>query len=122
MYLKSEGELRLPLAGLYPMQMHLYAIRDGERIVKFLVERTRDQIVHVALASCSACARQRSANYAKDGQMICGRCKGAMPFARSGQKTTAHTCQLIAIPHREAEGDLIVSISAVIQTSRQFLR
>lgn len=117
-YLKPEGELRLPLAQLHPMQLHLYSVKNGRQDVRFLVERTRDQIVHVTLATCSACARQRKLNYARAGKMICERCNGAMPFAPKGQKVTKHTCFLVEIPHKEVRGELIVSIHDVIERSR----
>lgn len=111
---QPEPDLRLDTGKLKPMQPHLFQANVSGKTVRFVVERTRDNVVHVALATCSVCFRSRNPHYVRNGEMICGQCNGPMPFAPKGQTTVGHSCLLVEIPHRVINGELIVSMRDVI--------
>lgn len=112
--IRPDEYLRVTLAKLVLMQLHLYEVKASGGTVHFIVERTQDRIVHVALAACSVCLRSGNPNYTRKGKMICGRCNGPMPFTARGKATVAHICSLPEIPHKEINGELIVSMRDVL--------
>lgn len=110
----AEGQdLHLDPSKLSPRQLHIFEARALGQKVKFLVQCTPDKIVHVALASCKACYRKRDSHYARNGQMFCGECKGAMIFESKGQKVDTNHCALAEIPHSETDRDMTVSVRDV---------
>lgn len=113
--LKPSQNLHLDTEALKPMQLHLFEANVSGKKVRFVVERTQDNIIHVSLASCRVCYRSRDRHYAQKGQMICGECNGPMPFEGKNQKTPANTCALAEIPHKEIGRDLVVSIRDVMK-------
>jgi len=110
----SEGEnLHLDQSKLRSSQLHLFEASDSGQRVKFIVQRTPDQTVHVAVASCRACYRNRNSHYARNGEMICGQCKEAMDFESKAQKARANHCALVEVPHTETGDDVAVLIRDV---------
>jgi uncharacterized membrane protein len=111
----GEGQdLHLDPIKLSSKQLHLFEASASGQKVKFIVQRTPDKIVHVALASCKACYRKRDSHYARNGEMICGECKGAMIFESKGQKVDMNHCALAEIPHSETDRDMTVSVRDVL--------
>jgi uncharacterized membrane protein len=106
----SEGQnLHLDPAKLGPGQLHLFEARVSGHEVKFIVQRTPDKIVHVALANCNACYRKRNSHYAKNGEMICGQCQTVMIVESKGRKPVPNHCALVEIPHSATDSELSVS-------------
>lgn len=89
-------------------QLHLFEASTSGRKVKFVVERTQDKAVHVALASCRACYRSHDPHYTRKGEMICGKCKESMAFESRTQKAGTNNCSLAEIPHSETDRDVVV--------------
>lgn len=112
--LRPDDYLRVTLAKLVPMQLHLYAVKASDSTVRFIVERTQDRIVHVALAVCSNCIQSGKPNYTRKGRMICGRCNGPMPFTPKSKTAIANTCYMPEIPHKEVDGELVVIMHDVL--------
>ncbi len=113
----SEGQdLHLETSKLSSGQLHLFEVStSGEKVkVKVAVQRTGDGIVHVALASCRACYRNRDHHYAKQGQMMCGKCNMTMKFESKDEKADTNSCALVEIPHTASNGDIAVLTSDVI--------
>lgn len=111
----GEGQdLHLDPSKLSPRELHLFEARAAGQKVKFIVQRTPDKIIHVALASCKACYRNRKSHYAKNGEMICGQCQTAMILESKGQKPEPNHCPLPEIPHSETDRELIVSVRDVL--------
>lgn len=113
--LKPAQDLHLDARGLRPQQLHLFEANVSGKKVRFIVERTQDNAIHVSLASCRVCYRSRDRHYAQKGQMICGECNGPMPFESKAQKAPVNTCALAEIPHRESGSDLVVSANDVLR-------
>lgn len=113
--LKPAQDLHLDTRGLGPQQLRLFEAKVSGEKVRFLVERTQGNAIHVSLASCRVCYRSRDRHYAQKGQMICGECNGPMPFESRGQNAPANSCALAEIPHREEGTDLMVSLSDVFR-------
>jgi hypothetical protein len=89
-------------------QLQLFDANASGQKVKFLVQRTPDQIVHVAVASCKVCYRNRDSHYARNTEMNCSKCKGAMVFdSKRRQANTSH-CAPVELPHAESDGDVAV--------------
>jgi Membrane iron-sulfur containing protein FtrD-like len=102
----QQSKLRSP-------QLRLFETSASGQKVKFIVQRTPDQIVHVAVASCRACYRNRDSHYALNGEMICGQCKEAMDFESKVQKARTNHCALVEVPHTESGGDVAVLVRDV---------
>jgi uncharacterized membrane protein len=102
----DQSKLRSP-------QLHLFEASASGQRVKFIVQRTADQAVHVAVASCRACYRNRNSHYARIGEMICGQCKEAMDFESKAQKARTNHSALVEVPHTESGGDVAVSVRGV---------
>ena len=101
-------DLHLDPGNLKPGQLHLFEASASGRKVKFLVERTKEKAVHVALASCRACYRSHDLHYAKNGEMICGKCKEPMVFESKSRTAGANKCDLAEVPHTETNRDVVV--------------
>lgn len=111
----GEGQdLHLDPSKLSTQQLHLFEANVSGKKVRFIVQRTSDKIVHVALASCKACYHNHNSYYAKNGQMICGECKGAIVFESKGQKADPNHCALAEISHLETDRELTVSSRVVL--------
>ena len=83
--------LHNPVTSMEEASRTYEASASGQK-VKFVVQRAQDKVVHVALASCSACYRSKNPHYALNGKMMCGKCKDAMDFALKGQKADVNHC------------------------------
>jgi uncharacterized membrane protein len=100
-------------------QQHLFEAKATGQDVKFIVERTPDQVVHVAVASCSSCYRNRKSHYARNGKLICGQCKEAMDFESKGRQARTDHCALVEVPHSESDGEVAVLVRDVVaQTAK----
>ena len=112
-------DLRLDASKLNSRDLHLFEVSSSGKKVKIVVQRTDDKTVHVALASCRACFRNRDHHYAKQGQMICGKCNGPMKFESKNRMADTNSCALVEIPHTETNGDLaVVTRDVIAQTER----
>jgi uncharacterized membrane protein len=110
----SEGQnLKLDQSKLRSPQLHLFEASASGQRVKFIVQRTADQTVHVAVASCRACYRNRNSHYGRNGEMICGQCKEAMDIESKAQKARTNHCALVEVPHMESGGDMAVLVRDV---------
>jgi uncharacterized membrane protein len=110
----GEGQnLHLDPRKLSSPQLHLFEASGAGQKVKFLVQRTPDQIVHVAVASCKACYRNRDSHYARNGEMFCGKCKEAMIFESKGRPASTDHCALVEVPHAESDGDVAILVRDV---------
>lgn len=89
-------------------QLHLFEVSAMGKKAKVVVQQTDDKTVHVALASCRACYRNRDRHYAKQEQMICGKCNMPMNFESKDRKASTNSCTLVEIPHMESNGNISV--------------
>ena len=111
----SEGQdLHLESSKLSSGQLHLFELSTSGEKVKVAVQRAGDGAVHVALASCRACYKNRDHHYAEKGKMMCGKCNMTMNFESKGQKADRNSCALVEIPHTETNGDIAVLTRDVI--------
>ncbi len=106
--LDSGRDLHLDPSKLGSQQLHLYEARASGQKVKFIVERTQNKTVHVALASCRTCYRSRDRHFVKNGQMMCGECNSQMNFEAKDRKAGTAGCALVEIPHTETDRDIAV--------------
>src|ERR1035438_2067687 len=105
----GEGQnLHLDPRNLSSSQLHLFEASASGQKVKFIVHRTPDQIVHVAVASCRACYKSQSLHYARNGVMVCGKCEHSMNFESKGRQANTNHCALVEIPHTESDRDVAV--------------
>src|ERR1035441_8685751 len=111
----AEGEnLHLDSNTLVSRRLQLFETSAAGQKVRFLVQRSPDHSVRVAVASCMACYRNRNSHYAKNGEMICGKCKEAMTFESNGERVTTNHCALVEIPHAETGRELTVLVRDVL--------
>ncbi len=101
-------DLHLDPSKLVSQQLHLFEARASGQKVKFIIERTQDKTVHVALASCQACYRNRDRHFARNGQMTCGECNMPMTFESKDRKAGTNSCALVELPHTETDRDITV--------------
>jgi len=111
----GEGrDLHVDANKLRAPQLHLFEVRASGQAVKFVVQRTPDQTIHTALASCRACYRSRNRHYARQGQMMCGECNMPMNFRSQGKQPSTNSCALVEIPHTETNREITVSARDVL--------
>ena len=117
--LKEGQDLHLDRSKLSPSQLRLFEANASGQRAKFIVLQTRDQIVHVAVASCRACYRYRDSHYVRKGEMICGLCKNAMIFDESGQTVHSDHCALVKVHHVESDREVtVLSRDVVAQAAK----
>lgn len=104
----EDQDLHLDTSKLNSRELHLFEVSSSGKKVKIAVQRTEDKSVHVALASCRACYRNRDHHYAKQGQMMCGKCNGPMKFESKDQTADTNSCALVELPHTEKDGNIAV--------------
>jgi len=109
-------DLHLNISKLRPNQLHLFETNVSGQQVRFVVERMQDNTIHVALAACPFCYRERRSNRIQDGAVICSRCNGSMEFASTEVAANANSCDLSEIPHRVSARTLTVLARDVAQT------
>ena len=118
--LERNENLHLDREALTAGRLHLFeANLDGKR-VKFVVQRTDERTVHVALASCRNCYKSRDSHYAKKGLMICSRCRHAMAFEDKG--AIKDGCAMPEIPQTEEGEKVFVSSRDVIRIAEENLK
>ena len=114
--LAADQDLHLSVAKLQMNRPHLFETTVSGKIVRFVVERTQGQNVHVAVAACRFCYRERRSNQVQDGVVMCGRCRNPMDFEPSMATGHANSCNLVEIPHRQTQQTLTVMARDIAQT------
>jgi uncharacterized membrane protein len=108
-------DIRLDIATLRPNQLHLFETSVSGEKVRFVVERTEDNTIHVALAACAFCYRDRRSNRVQDGAVFCDRCRSTMGFASAKPGGHAKSCDLVEIPHQQTAQTLTVLARDIAQ-------
>lgn len=106
--LKEGQDLHLDRSKLSSSQLRLFEANASGQRAKFIVQQTGDRIVHVAVASCRACYRNRDSHYVRKGEIICGLCKKAMIFDANGQMVSTDHCALVKAHHVESDREVTV--------------
>ncbi len=106
--LDHNRDLHLDPTQLRLSDIHLFETGASGIKVKFIVERTKGDTIHVAIASCRLCYRGHNNNYVRKGKMICSECDGSMPFEVNDRNTVKNACALVEVPHTESSHDVTV--------------
>ena len=114
--LAANRDLQLDVAKLRANKLHLFETSVSGEKVHFVVERTEDNTVHVALAACRFCYRERHSNRVQDGVVLCARCNDSMNFESIKARGRANSCDLSEIPHRQTSQTLAVLARDIAQT------
>jgi len=114
--LAANRDLQLDVAKMHVNQLHLFETSVSGDKVRFVVERTQDSTVHVAVAACKFCYRERHSNRVQDGVVLCARCNGSMNFESTKAHGRANSCDLSEIPHQQTPQTLTVLARDIAQT------
>lgn len=114
--LAANRDLQLDVVKLRVNQLHLFETSVSGENVRFVVERTPDNTVHVAVAACKFCYRERRSNRVQDGTVLCARCNGSMNFESTKAGGHANSCDLSEIPQRQTPQTLTVLARDIAQT------
>lgn len=114
--LAANRDLQLDVVKLRVNQLHLFETSVSGEKVRFVVERTPDNTVHVAVAACKFCYRERRSNRVQDGVVLCARCNGSMNFESTKAGGHANSCDLSEIPHQETTRTITVLARDIAQT------
>ena len=120
--LAADQDLHFSVAKLQMNRPHLFEMSVSGHSVRFVVERTQSQDVHVAVAACRFCYRERRSNHMQDGAVMCGRCRSSMNFEPSKATDHANICNLVEIPHRQTQQTLTVMARDIAQTVTKLAR
>jgi hypothetical protein len=115
-YVKALGpdqDLRVEISSLNSDELHIFQAAVAGRKVSFVVKRTHDNIVHVAVATCRSCSRSAKLAYARKGEYYCGECKRTKRFESRSGGDASENCAMPEIPHSESNGILTVRASDV---------
>jgi uncharacterized membrane protein len=107
-------DLHMDPRKLVSEQLHVFEAHASGQKLKFIVERTQDNVVHAALASCKTCYRSRDRHYAAKGKMMCGECNMPMNFVTQGKQTSTNSCALVEVPHTETKENITVLVRDVL--------
>ena len=114
--LPAGQDLHLNISKLRTNHLHLFETNIAGEKVQFVVERTEDNAVHVAVAACPFCYRSRRSNRVQDGVVMCARCNGPMSFESKTTNGGANSCDLAEIPHSQTAQTLTVLRRDIAQT------
>lgn len=106
--LDHDRDLHLDPTQLRLSEVHLFETSVSGEKIKFVVERTKSNTIHVAIASCRLCYRRHNSNYVRKGKMICSECNGSMPFEVNDRNPVTNACALVEVPHTETSRDVTV--------------
>lgn len=113
--LGSGQDLSIKIASLSRGSIRLYAVKSSGQELRFLVQRTNDDVIHVAAAACRSCKRSSQLHYAHNGVFYCGECRQPMHF-ETREPSSRDGCSMPEIPHSESGGVLVVRASDVKTT------
>ena len=119
--LDSGQDMSISAASVSRGSIHLYAIKSSGQELRFLVQRTSDNAIHVAAATCRSCNRASQQHYAHRGTIYCGRCREAMHF-ETRDPNSRDGCSMPEIPHSETGDVVLVRASDVIATYEKEFR
>jgi hypothetical protein len=108
-------DLSISAQSLARGSIHLYAIKSSGQELRFLIQRTNENVIHVAAATCRSCYRSSQLHYAHHGVFYCGQCRQAM-HCETRDPGLHDGCSMPEIPHSESKGNLIVRASDVKAT------
>lgn len=119
--LDSRQDLPVTTASLSRGSIHLYTIKSSGHELHFIVQRTSNNEINVAAATCRSCNRASQEHYAHRGVFYCGRCRQAMHFETRDPKSH-NGCTMPEIPHSETRDAVLVRVSDVIATYEKEFR
>jgi hypothetical protein len=105
-------DLTISTRSLARGSIHLYSIKSSDQDLRFQVQKTSENAIHVAAATCRSCRSASQLNYAHDGIFYCGKCRQAMHL-ETGQLSSHDGCSALEIPFSEPNGFLVVRTSDV---------
>ena len=114
--LAADRDVHLNVTKLHTNRLRMFETAVSGHNVQFVVERTQGQNVHVAVAACRYCYRERRSNRVRDGAVICGRCSSSMDFAPFKATVYVNRCNLAEIPHQQTQQTLTVMARDIAQT------
>lgn len=114
-------DLAVSISSLSRQSIHLYTIKSSEQELRFIVQRTNNNVLRVGAATCRVCRRSSQLHYAHEGVFYCGQCREEMHFEGHGP-SSREGCSMPEIPHSETEGVLLVRASDVKATYDKALR
>lgn len=117
--LAAERVVHLDQAKLMPAQLQMFEEEVSGQKVRFVVQRTLDNKVHVALATCRACYHSMNPHYTRKGKMICGKCNMPMQLESAMERDGNNRCTLPEIPHQESVRDVTVHIRDVLAQAQK---
>lgn len=113
-------DVSISTARLSPGSIRLYALKSSGQELRFLVQRTKENTVQVAAATCRSCRRSPQPHYAHHGAFFCGQCRQAM-HVETRDPGTHEGCSMPEIPHSESKDALLVrtsDVKAIFETFR----
>jgi hypothetical protein len=111
-FLDPVQDLTISPTALSRGSIHLYSIKSSGQELRFLVQKTNENVIRVAAATCRSCKGSSQLHYAHDGVFYCGKCRQAM-HVETGQPSSRGGCSMPEIPSSEPNGMLLVRASDV---------
>ena len=113
-----------------PVRISASQLRSGKLVVlqvagiqqvPFVVMRPAGGVVRAALASCRVCYEQHQHNEFHEFGVVCARCRKRMNMPGPQDPDKKLACDLVKLPYREENGDVLISHDDLSRTNR-FLR
>lgn len=113
------GAIAIPVAGVSDGKAHFYRYPDGGKELKFFVVKGNDGAVRVAFDACDVCFREKKGYAQKGDAMVCRNCNMKFAIGRLGPHAVGG-CNPSYLPHRQASGNIIISVTDLKAGSRLF--
>ncbi|MGH9861334.1 MAG: Fe-S-containing protein [Candidatus Acidiferrales bacterium] len=110
----TNGQIRLPLAGLADSNLHIFQVDDGAVAMRFLVIRKPGGEYGTALDACQICG---PAGYRQEGlDVICRNCDAAIYIPSIGD---SGGCNPIGVASRTEGGELVLEVTALSEAAKR---
>ncbi|SNB45968.1 DUF2318 domain-containing protein [Geobacter sp. DSM 9736] len=113
------GAVTISSSNLNDGKARFYKINENGKEIVFFVVRAADGSVKAAFDACDACYREKKGYEQKGEVMVCRNCNMKFAIGRLGPNATGG-CNPSYLPHREAGGNIIISVNDLKTGSRFF--
>lgn len=115
----ANGAITIPVARVNDGKAHFYRYPDGGKELKFFVVKGNDGAFRVAFDACDVCFREKKGYVQKGDAMVCRNCNMKFAIGRLGPHAVGG-CNPSYLPHRQASGSIIISVTDLKAGSRLF--
>ncbi len=113
------GVVTIPAAKVNDGKAHFYRFSDGGKEISFFLVKGSDGSVKSAFDACDVCYKEKKGYDQQGNSMICKNCNRKFAIDRIGPHAIGG-CNPSYLPHREAGGNIVISVADLKGGARFF--